>query len=181
MADFYPYLVASLPMLYFGMKPPFSFEQFLEVCRPFIPENDFHLLRALPKPEHYAGHDTNHWFIQKWIAFDCALRNELVRTRAVKKHVEPVMYLRPDRYKGSSLAPAISAATINTTIIDAEKSLDETRWKALDDLATGHYFDLAALITYAYKLLILNRWENIRSADGSILLGQALQHEKENP
>jgi len=31
------------------------------------------------------------------------------------------------------------------------------------------------LITYAYKLLILQRWENIRSADGSILLEHVLE------
>jgi hypothetical protein len=67
------------------------------------------------------------------------------------------------------------AANINTSVLDAEKILDETRWKVLDELATGHYFDLDLLITYAYKLLILQRWESIRSADGMILLEQALQ------
>ena len=50
------------------------------------------------------------------------------------------------------------------------------RWKALEELALGHYFDVGVLITYAYKLMILQRWENIRSAEGMILLEQALQH-----
>ena len=48
------------------------------------------------------------------------------------------------------------------------------RWKALEELSTGHYFDLDLLITYAYQLLILQRWENIRSADGKTLLAQSL-------
>jgi len=176
MADFYPYLIASLPLLHFGMKPPFSFERFLEVCYPFIPKKDVQLLRSLPQPEQYSEKGTKHPVILKWIEFDIALRNELVRIRAVKKHREPVMYLRPDSFRVSSPAPAIMAATTNTSVLDAEKTLDETRWKVLDELATGHYFDLAVLITYAYKLLILQRWENIRSADGTILLEQALQH-----
>jgi hypothetical protein len=68
------------------------------------------------------------------------------------------------------------AANIHTSVLDAEKTLDEARWKALEELATGHYFDLDLLITYAYKLLILQRWENIRSADGTILLEQSLPH-----
>ncbi len=85
MADFYPYLIASLPMLHFGMKPPFSFERFLEVCRPFIPEKDFQLLRTLPQPEQYSEKGKRHRIIQKWIEFDVALRNELVRIRASKK------------------------------------------------------------------------------------------------
>ena len=176
MADFYPYLIASLPMLHFGMKPPFSFERFLEVCCPLIPEKDFQLFRTLPQPEQYFEKGKRHPIIQKWIEFDVALRNELVRIRAPKKHIEPATYLRTDSYSGSSLAPAVMAANIHTSVLDAEKTLDETRWKALEELATGHYFDLAVLITYAYKLLILQRWENIRSADGTILLEQALQH-----
>jgi len=176
MADFYPYLIASLPMLHFGMKPPFSFEQFLEVCCPLIPEKDFHQLRTLPHPEQYLENGKRHKIIQKWIEFDVALRNELVRIRATKKHIEPATYLRPGGYSGSSLAPAIMAANIHTSVLDAEKTLDEARWNALEELATGHYFDLDFLITYAYKLMILQRWENIRSADGTILLEQALPH-----
>lgn len=176
MADFYPFLIASLPMLHFGMKPPFSFERFLDVCRPLIPKKDFQLLRSLPQPEQYSEKSKKHQVIQKWIDFDIALRNELVRIRATKKHIEPETYLRTDGYSGSSLAPAIMAVNINTSVLDAEKTLDETRWKVLEELSTGHYFDLAVLITYAYKLLILQRWENIRSADGTNLLDQALQH-----
>lgn len=176
MAECYPYLIASLPMLHYGMKPPFSFERFLEVCRPLIPKKDFHILRFLPKPEHYPATGKRHVTVQKWIDFDSALRNELVRIRAAKKQLAPLPYLQPDHYRGPSLAPAIIAATMNTTVLDAEKILDETRWKVLEDLGTGHYFDLAALIVYAYKLLILQRWEKIRSADGMILLDHALQH-----
>jgi len=48
--------------------------------------------------------------------------------------------------------PAGMAATTHTSLADAEKTLDEIRWKALEEFATGHYFDLAVLITYAYKL-----------------------------
>jgi len=176
MPNFYTYLIASLPMLHFGMKPPFSFERFLEVCRHFIPEKDFQLLSTLPQAGQYSAKDIRHQIIQKWIEFDVALRNELVRIRATKKHIEPATYLRHGGYSGSSLAPAVMAANINTSILDAEKTLDETRWKALEELATGHYFDLDLLITYAYKLLILQRWENIRSANGTILLEQSLPH-----
>ncbi|MCE5297740.1 MAG: DUF2764 domain-containing protein [Methanoregulaceae archaeon] len=175
MADFYPYLIASLPMLHFGMKPPFSFDRFLEICRQFIPEKDFQLLRTLPQPEEYSKKAKRSLIIQKWIQFDTALRNEVVKIRSHKKHVDPAAYLRPEGYSGSSLAPVVSTMNINGSILDNEKSLDETRWKLLDELATSHYFDLDLLITYAYKLLILQRWENIRSAEGTILLEEAIQ------
>ena len=176
MADFYPYLIASLPMLHFGMKMPFSFERFLELCRPHIPNKDYQLLRTLPQPGQYSEKGKRHPIIQKWITFDVALRNELVRKRAARKHIEPSTYLRPDGYSAPSISPGVMAATINTSVIDAEKTLDEMRWKALEDLATGHYLDLDFLITYSIKLLILQRWENVRNAEGTILLEQVLQH-----
>jgi hypothetical protein len=174
MVQLYPYLVASLPMLHFGMKPPFSFERFLEVCHGFIPEGDYLLLSALPQPEDYSREVTHHRLVQKWIGFDTALRNELARVRAGRRHLEPAAYLRPDGHGGSSIAPGVLAATAQAAPLDAERALDEMRWKALEDLATGHYFDLDLLLTYAYKLQILLRWERIRSAEGRRLLEQAL-------
>jgi len=174
MVQLYPYLVASLPMLHFGMKPPFSFEGFLEVCRDFIPERDYLLLSTLPQPEEYSREATHHRLVQKWIGFDTALRNELARVRAGRRHLEPTAYLRLDGHGDSSLAPGVMAATAQASPLDAERALDEMRWKALDDLATGHYFDLDVLLTYAFRLQILLRWERIRSAEGRRLLEQAL-------
>jgi hypothetical protein len=176
MADFYPYLIASLPMLHLGMKPPFSFERFLEVCRPFVPEKDFQLLKTLPQPEQYSETGKKHRVIQMWIEFDGGIRNELARIRATRKHIEAAPYLRPGGYSGPALVSAITAASMNPSVLDAEKTLDEMRWKALEEFGTSHYFDLDFLITYAYQLFILQRWENIRSADSRILLEQALAH-----
>lgn len=181
MADFYPYVIASLPMLHPGMKPPFSFERFLEACRPLMSEEDFHLLATLPQPEHYFEKRKRQRTIQRWIEFDVALRNELVRIRAAKKHLEPATYLRLGGSVGSSLTLAVIAATMNASLLDAEKILDEMRWKKLEELETGHYFDLDHLIVYAYKLLILQRWENIRNADGTSLLTQAIGHMTGSP
>jgi hypothetical protein len=175
MADFYPYLVSSLPMLHFGMKPPFSYERFLEVCRPLIPKKDFELLRALPKPEQYSEKGIRNCIILKWIEFDVTLRNELVRIRATKKHLDPSPYLLTEGSRETFPIPAGLAVSIHTSVPDAEKTLDEIRWKALEELALGHYFDVGVLITYAYKLMILQRWDNIRSADGMILLEQVLR------
>jgi hypothetical protein len=175
MANFYAYLISSLPMLHFGMKPPFSFEQFLDACRGFMPEKDYQVLSTLPQPEKYSDDARLHPVVGRWIQFDSALRNELVKIRAGRKHVDPAVYVRQEGYTGPSLAPFASAANMDPSLLEGEKSLDETRWRMLDELAIAHYFDLDVLITYAYKLLILQRWENIRSADRKILLEEALQ------
>jgi hypothetical protein len=177
MADFSPYLISSLPMLHFGMKPPFSFGQFLEACRGFMPEKDYQVLSTLPQPEQYSDDAGRHPVVGRWVQFDSALRNELVKIRAGRKHVDPAAYLHQDGYTGPSLAPFAAAANMGPSLLESEKSLDEARWRMLDEIATAHYFDVDALITYAYKLLILQRWENIRSAKSTILLEGALEHQ----
>jgi hypothetical protein len=81
-------------------------------------------------------------------------------------------------YADPSLTTAVLAAGTHVSLPDAELALDELRWKKLEDLAAGHYFDLDLLITYGYKLLILGRWEGIRTAEGHILLEQAVAGEQ---
>lgn len=156
MASFYTYLISSLPMLHFGAKPPFSFEKFLEICRDKIPDEEIVLLKI-----------TSH---KKWHSFDTALRNELVKIRAQRKHIDPLKYIRGDSYTEPSIAHIAMNAYRNTSILEAEKMLEQARWQMLDELAVGHYFDLDVLIIYALKLLILERWERIRSSDKSQLL-----------
>lgn len=176
MANLYTYLIASLPMLHFGAKPPFSFERFLQICAALIPEKDYQVLSTLPQPQEYTLKSRQQETIKRWMEFDLALRNELVKIRAAKKHIDPGEYLRPDGYAGSSLAPVALAIQRNPSLIEAEKALDLERWNALEELAFGHYFDLDFLITYAYKLLILERWDRIGSADKTTLLDKALKN-----
>jgi hypothetical protein len=175
MADFYPYLVATLPMLHFLSKPPFSSERFLELCSPFIPEREAQVLRSLPHPKDYGKEGSCHQVIRLWVAFDTALTNELVKMRALRKHLEPGTYFRAADSGELLSLPAGLATIMSAPLLDAEKDLDESRWKALDELAKGHYFDPEFLITYALKLRILERWEKIHSADGTVLLQQALR------
>lgn len=175
MADSYPYLVASLPMLHFLMKPPFSSEGFPGLCSPFIPERDVQVLRSLPHPGNYDEKNTRGPVIRQWIAFDTALTNELVKMRAARKRLGPGTYLRAADPEEPLSLPGGLAAILSASPQDAEEDLDEIRWKALDELVTGHYFDLEFLIIYALKLRILERWEKIHSADGTALLRQALE------
>ena len=167
MQNFYYYLIASLPMLHFGAKPPFSSEIFLEKCRELMPEKDFNVLSDLP---------VNHPTIKAWISFDTKLRNELAKIRASHKRTDASRYLRPDSYAGPEITHLAFSAYRNTSLLEAEKFLDQERWKVLDELQTGHFFDLEFLIVYTYKLRILERWEIIRSADRELLLEKAVSH-----
>src|SRR3989338_4783040 len=98
MPSYYIYLVSSLPMLQFGMKPPFPFERFLEICGQLIPDGDARVIeKAAQGPgSPFTGDQPT---MSKWRAFDTALRNELVKIRAVRKKLEAFKYLREGAYQ----------------------------------------------------------------------------------
>ena len=174
MSGFYIYLISSLPMLQFGMRPPFSWDNFLELCQRLIPEKDYALLKNLPRPEQYAGYSGEQETIRRWVDFDTALRNELVKLRASRKHIAATKYLQPQDYTNLSLVQAAMSAQRNPAVQEAELILDRERWDFLEGLSFGRYFDLDFLIVYAYKLKILWRWEEVRRADKEALLERVL-------
>jgi len=172
--SYYIYLISSLPTLHFGTSSPFSFERFLEVCKGLIPDSDIDEIkeavkvsgRVLPRMTQA---------MKKWHAFDATLRNELVKVRASRKKIDQARYLRPDGYEVDlSIAHIALTARRNPSIIEAEKTLDQERWRTLDEIAAGHYFDLDTLIVYAHKLLILEKWDKVQSADKAKVLEEAL-------
>jgi len=151
MTAYYTYLISSLPMLHFGTKPPFPFDKFCQLCEGLIPDKNIDVLKKA-----------------SWLAFDRALRNELVKIRAAHKKLDPLKYLRYARDNGDT-DPSITHIALHAyrtpSILEAEKFLDQARWRSLDELAIGHYFDIDYLIVYANKLLILERWERINTLD----------------
>jgi len=174
MPNFYTYFIASLPTLHVGAKPPFSFEKFLQMCEGLIPEDAISLLgslRTLTDTHKGACAET----LKKWYAFETALRNELVKIRASRKHKDAFKYLRNDGGAHPAIAHIASSAHRNPSPLEAEMFLDRQRWQVLDEIIFGHYFDLDVLIVYAQKLLILERWERIKHVHKERLLEEALR------
>lgn len=174
MSDFYIYLISSLPMLGQGMRPPVSRDDFLELCQRLIPQKDYALLKNLPTPEEYANYSGQQETLKRWVDFDTALRNELVKLRSSRKHIEAAQYLRAQDDINLSLVQVVASAEKSSTPQEAELILDRARWDFLEGLSFGHYFDLDFLIVYAYKLKILWRWEEVRRADKAALLEEVL-------
>lgn len=173
MANYYTYLISSLPMLHFGMKPPFSFEKFIGICSRLIPEKDIEILNSIPRIEIglYRGREPA---LRQWQGFEIALRNGLVKIRAMHKHLDPLKYMRRDGDTDSSVSHIATNVHRTLAILEAEKVLDQERWHFLEGLCFGHYFDLDFLIIYGLKLLILERWGKINSADKAKVLEEVL-------
>jgi hypothetical protein len=163
-------------MLTFGAKLPFSFEAFIQKCRSLIPDEETEVIRRISSQGAFSLEDEGSEVLKKWKDFDIALRNELVKVRAARKKIDPLKYLRHDEYFEPQIVHIASLSLRNPSIFDAEKALDLERWRLLDELSYGRYFDFDTLIIYALKLLILERWAKIGIADKERIMQETIGH-----
>jgi len=174
MAAYYTYLISSLPTLSFSNKMPFSLEEFFVKCRNLIPESERQLLSGTCCKDTYSSDVAAIDTLKKWVNFEAALRNELVRSRAARKKIDPLKFIHLPDYPQAYISHVALAAYRSTSILEAEKILDQARWDFLESLSFGHYFDFDYLIIYTLKLKILERWEKIQKADKRALFNQAI-------
>lgn len=167
MKNSYYYLVASLPMLHFGMKPPFSYSDFLEACSLGLNQDDMDILANLSTLRESGSRSA---LLKKQEGFNRRLRNELVRTRAAKKGKDPNKYLRGDSGVDPFIAPLAHWAVNQDSPREAELYLDRVRWEKIEELKAGHYFDTEYLAAYGIQLQILERWDRINSGNGMKVL-----------
>lgn len=161
----YFYAVSTLPLLSFEQEQVPSSAEFLEMCRAHMTPEDFELLssaRLVPggNPVEMSlefetmldGLST----VNHWLTWESRLRDELVRLRAQKLEVEASRYLSDASYVGGAYDTAREALGAASPLA-AEEILDRARWRYLDELEAGHFFDIVKLIVYYIKLQILER------------------------
>lgn len=141
----------------------------MKQCGESIPDEDLEVVKTSSISGEYADVKMPE-ALKRWRAFDTALRNEIAKARAGHKHIDAARYLRRAESFDPSLAHITTSAHRSASILEGERILDEARWRALDELAAGHYFDIDHLIVYSHKLLILEKWERIRGADQARLV-----------
>lgn len=154
MGLYYYYIIASLPNLDIEGGLIITIQYFLEICSAFLPEKDFQILSisSISNPDDKKVHKINKKF---WI-FERSLRNHLVMLRAHKIGLDANNYIK----KGEDLFEfhhAAADAFMKDSPIHAEHVLNNARWDYLENLKTGHYFDLDMLIIYYLQLQILQR------------------------
>ena len=174
MAAFYTYLISSLPTLKFWEKPAISLEALFAECKGLVPEKDIEILRSACYREPYSLSISLNNTLDKWIAFEVGLRNELVRARARRKKTDPEKFLRLPDQQDAYVSHIAMGAYRMTALLEAEKTLDQERWNFLEHLSTNHFFDFDFLLTYTLKLKILERWEKIKKADKDSLFNRNL-------
>lgn len=166
MTHSYYYFAASLPLLEFEGKFPFSVESFLEDCQRLLSEGDCALMQRV-LAEEPADTQTNNTVINAWMQFQHSFRNELAWFRSSKLDKDPLRYVRGLRFAEPQFIEAIHQAAKGKDPLAAQKQLDRFQWGFLEELLVGHHYDIEFLFIYALKLKILERHQVYASEKGA--------------
>jgi len=155
------YLVASLPHLAFGERPPFSSERFRFLLRGLLDpsqERDLDLVLAA-RP---GGEDP---FVDEWAeAGDVVQRAQaaLRLARACKRGGDCGTPPLP----AHAAARRIEAAYELSSPLETEQAVDRIRWSLLDELTLNRHFEFRQVLAYAVRLAMLERWAALTDEAG---------------
>ena len=143
----YYYLISSLPMLKADGDMPFSYDQFLDMCKANLNDDKYKLLEELTLSSNTGP------FISKWASFYGIINEELCYQRKIKLGRKA----NPPAIRDESISKLVASAISNKNPLVAEEMLLALEFEKLDELVGWHYFDDYALIGYALKLKLLER------------------------
>ena len=159
----YEYLVASLPLLFWGDPPPFSASDFRHRCDGVLTPADGaaldRLLAGRPDPEAPG-------FEGAWAARETQLRNAVAAARAARYGGDARANRRPHPGWDGGIEKSVTDAFVKESPLEREMELDRGRWRALDDLARGKPFGAEAVFAFALKLRIAERWAALTDEAG---------------
>ena len=146
----YYYTIASLPMLFYEEDLPLSRSKFLGMCRIELADEDYRLIENASIRD-LDGVGPTCRALETWRAWEGTLRNELAGLRAQTKGWEAEKYVRegPEAFGVEQVA---REAAGDSSPLSAEHTSNRVRWSFLDDLETGHHFDVEKLVVYFLKL-----------------------------
>jgi len=167
----YYYFGASLPELSLDASPSFSLQEFREQCDDHLNRRDRQALDDLLEDR-----PSRHAFVQSWQARETQLRNALAHIRGGRLRRNPAPYIREHDGFDVYVEKAADAAYAQSTPLEKERSLDRFRWQQLDELSRNEAFSAAAILAYALKLQLAQRWAGMDPQAGSAEMESIVSH-----
>jgi hypothetical protein len=110
--------------------------------------------------------------VTSWHNAEVSIRNAAVRVRAARRKLDPEPHLRPQQ--DWNLERSVSDAMAKTNPLEREHALDRIRWKQAEELGGYSPFSSNAILSYAVRLKIANRWAGMSEEKGSATLQSVL-------
>lgn len=151
----YVYLVSSLPPLVMTEPMPIPLETIMDTCRAYLSPEETQALESLnlatPPSSNYP------LSIQRYLAWEVAVRNRLVFLRSYKLGVDADNYTHEEG-KEVFLVDDTIHEIFNLPVFEKEKQLDLARWRVLDFMTASDRFNFACLCAYKIKCSLIQKW-----------------------
>ena len=149
------YLVASLPHLRFGEKPPMDGAGFRASCVGHLSGEEMATIEAiLENREPKAGGTPA---VQWWNA-EVQLRDAVVRLRAKNRGTDGTQFLKPFEGFSATIEKMVADALSRSNPLEQEEDVDRIRWMLADELALTQPFGFSGVLAFAIKVRIAERW-----------------------
>ncbi len=161
-------------MLFYEEDLPLSRSKFLEMCGIELADEDCRLIENASIRD-LDGDGPTCRALEAWRAWEGTLRNELVKVRAQTKGWEAEKYFR-EGLDGFGVEQTVREAAGFSSPLSAEHTMNRARWSFLDDLETGHHFDMEKLVVYFLKLQLLERKVSFDKEKGTDKFEELIDH-----
>ena len=157
----YWYLIASLPTLRLGEKPPMDAASFRAACAGHLSDEETAVVETvLENREFSSGAASSLW------NSEVQLRDAMVRVRAKQRGTDAGRFIRPHEGFSVSIEKMVTDAFTRPTPLEQEMELDRARWMFADELALTDPFGFAGILAFAAKVRLAERWASMDEEKG---------------
>lgn len=164
MANYY-YTIATLPFFSYDLPSQISTGEFLSLAAEWMAPSAYKVLTEAKLDISSQKEGEVPSFLRPWYRFERTLRNALVKMRAAKLGADGSRYLREGN-EDTGIDEIIREVSGQSTPLLAEDVLNRARWRKLEELEVGHYFDLQRLMIIYLKIQLLERKKLFREELG---------------
>jgi hypothetical protein len=156
------YLVSSLPTLRIGEKPPMGREAFRAACVGWLSEDELGLIDAALENREPAMAGC----ASAWWNTEVQLRDAVVRVRAKNRNTDASPFIKPHEGFSATIEKMVTDAFTRPDPLEQEMDIDRARWSLVEELAVFEPFGFAAILAFAVKVRIAERWAGMEDATG---------------
>lgn len=167
----YYYLTASLPGIELEDPLPFTVADFRGMCVSVLTEPDLRELDCVLEGRFADGLSP---FCRTYAASETQLRNALARVRAGHRKMDSKGWLKDHAGFSLVVEKAATDACARPNPLERELVLDRHRWKLLEELALEEPFGLPAVLSFAARLRLAERWGESTDEKGRARLNELL-------
>ncbi len=165
-------------MLSLDAPPPISFAAFQHRCHDELSPADFAAVQAIARDtvvtETTEPAPTMPRFYRRWHAVETQIRNAVATRRGRTANVAAAPYRRNHDGYRVDIEQAVDAAFAQSSPFDRERALDGLRWRLLEELGGTDPFTSDALLAYACRLRLSERWAGLTPETGQAAFQETL-------